>query len=63
MINCSVKISEREGLTVEKSKYNAQNITYLGFKMVPGKRSPSEVKINAIQEYPIPKIKTQVQSL
>ena len=56
------RLSE-SGLKVKptKCKFAQDHVRFLGHEVGSGKRSPSQVKIQAIQNFPTPKTKTQIR--
>ena len=51
------------GLTVKpaKCRFAQSHVRFLGHEVGSGKRSPSEIKIKAIQDFPAPTTKTQIR--
>ena len=57
------KLSENNiTLKLEKSKFIADEVQFLGFKLSECGITPSQDKIEAIQQFPTPKNKRQLQS-
>lgn len=59
-----LKRLEKAGLTVKpiKCRFAQDHVKFLGHEVGSGKRSPSEAKMQAIQEFPTPTTKTQIRS-
>lgn len=49
-------------LKASKCRFAQTQVKYLGHYVGQGKRSPNEVKIKAIQDFPIPSTKTQIRA-
>ena len=57
------KLSENNiTLKLEKSKFIADEVQFLGFNLSEHGITPAKDKIEAIQKFPIPKNKKQLQS-
>ncbi|GBN18709.1 Retrovirus-related Pol polyprotein from transposon 297, partial [Araneus ventricosus] len=55
---------KRAKLTIKppKCKFAQDEVQYLGHKVGHGKRSPAELKVKAVQNFPIPTTKTEIRA-
>ncbi|GFX04601.1 retrovirus-related Pol polyprotein from transposon 17.6 [Trichonephila clavipes] len=62
--NGSAENKERAKLTIKtsKCKFAQQNVKFLGHLVGQGFRTPSEIKVQAVLEFPTPRTKTQIRA-
>ncbi|GFW20266.1 retrovirus-related Pol polyprotein from transposon 17.6 [Trichonephila clavipes] len=59
-----LQIIKRAKLTIKplKCKFAQQNVKFLGRIVGQGFRTPSEIKVQAVLEFPTPRTKTQIRA-